>query len=361
VNSALPASLVAYREALENAARRDLGRSRARRRRAIALRAAFAAALVAAAALGALSLFTRDAARPSVVDRAAAAVASSPGTILHVDMHGFQDNGDGSTITWRDESWQQQGPPYDGRQVETSPDGTVTESGTDEKRQQVYDSARNTIYEAAPEPSVTQAELNSYEILPGPSPGTAILRMPDREAVKKGAHVMATGVITAKQAEALRNGTGVIAWRWKVSGAHKGPGRLSVIPRSSLPKPPPASDDSSTADAGSGDFRSQILALLRSGEARVVGHRTIDGQDTIEIASADGHTTYYVEAETYRPVELDTRGTDGGTALRFRTYETLDLGANADLLSLTAQHPDARIDRDPADFRAAQERLYPHG
>ena len=184
--------------------------------------------------------------------------------------------------------------------------------------------------------------------------------MPDHEALKKGAHVMATGVITTAQAKALKNGTGVIAWRWRI-GAHKGPGHLTVIPRSKLPKPPPASDDPSTVYPGSGDFRGQIQALLRSGEARVVGHRTIGGQDTIEIASADGHTTYFVDPETYRPVELDTRGTDGGTALRFRTYETLDLGANADLLSLTAQHPDARIDRDPAHFRAAEERLYPKG
>jgi hypothetical protein len=357
----LPTSLIRYREALEDAVRRDLGRSRPRGRRGLVLRWALAAAVVAAAALGALSIISRDGAGASVVDRAAAAVAPSPGTILHVDMHGFQDNGDGTTITWRDESWQQQGPPHDGRQIATSPDGTITESGTTANRQEVYDAARNTIYVAAPEPPVTQDERNSYEILPGPKPGTAILRMPDREALKKGARVMATGVITTKQAKALKKGSGVLAWRFNASGPNKGPGRLTVIPRSSLPKPPPASEDSSNADPGSGDFRSQILALLRSGEARVVGHKAIDGQDTIEIASADGHTTYYVDPETYRPVELDTRGTTGGTALRFRTYETLDLAGNADLVSLTAQHPDARIDRDPAHFRAADERLYPHG
>ena len=137
MNGTLPTSLIDYREALEHAVRRDLGRSPARRRRGLALRWALAGALVAAAALGALSFIARDGAGPSVVDRAAAAVAPSPGTILHVDMHGFQDNGDGTTITWRDESWQQQGPPHDGRQIQTSPDGTVTESGTDEKRQQV--------------------------------------------------------------------------------------------------------------------------------------------------------------------------------------------------------------------------------
>jgi len=357
VNGTLPTSLIDYREALEDAVRRDLGRSGSRRRRGLVLRWALAAAVVVAAALGALSIISRDGAGASVVDRAAAAVAPSPGTILHVDMHGFQDNGDGSTITWRDESWQQQGPPHDGRQIETGPDGSVVETATANGREEVYDSARNTIYVSAPESTATPAELNSYDIEPGPRPGTAILRVPGRAAEAKGAHVQ-TAVITTKQAKGLKDGTQAIAFK---VGLKTKKISLTVIPASSVPKPPPASDDSSTADPGSGDFRSQILALLRSGEARVVGHRTIDGQDTIEIASADGHTTYYVDPETYRPVELDTRGTDGGTALRFRTYETLDSGANSDLLSLEAQHPGARIDRDPAHFNAAQERLFPHG
>ena len=357
MNGTLPTSLIDYREALEDAVRRDLGRSGSRRRRGLVLRWALAAAVVVAAALGALSIISRDGAGASVVDRAAAAVAPSPGTILHVDMHGFQDNGDGSTITWRDESWQQQGPPPDGRQIETGPDGSVVETATANGREEVYDSARNTIYVSAPESTATPAELNSYDIEPGPRPGTAILRVPGRAAEAKGAHVQ-TAVITTKQAKGLKDGTQAIAFK---VGLKTKKISLTVIPASSVPKPPPASDDSSTADPGSGDFRSQILALLRSGEARVVGHRTIDGQDTIEIASADGHTTYYVDPETYRPVELDTRGTDGGTALRFRTYETLDSGANSDLLSLEAQHPGARIDRDPAHFNAAQERLFPHG
>lgn len=357
MNTALPAGLTDYREALEDAVRRDLGRSPARRRRRLTLRVALAAGVVATAALGALGVVSRDRTGASVVDRAAAAVAPSPGTILHVDMHGFQDNGDGTTITWRDESWQQQGPPHDGREVETAPDGTVTESATNANRQEVYDPARNTIYVSAPESTATPAELNSYDIEPGPKPGTAILRVPGRAAQAKGAHVE-TAVITTKQAKGLKDGTQVIAFKVSLKSKKIS---LTVIPASSVPKPPSSSDDSSTADPGSGDFRSQILALLRSGEARVVGHRTIDGQDTIEIASADGHTTYYVDPETYRPVELDTRGTDGGTALRFRTYETLDSGANSDLLSLEAQHPGARIDRDPAHFNAAQERLFPHG
>jgi hypothetical protein len=354
VNSTLPTSLIEYRDSLEDAVRRDLVGSPGRRRRGLVLRWALAAAVVAAAALGALSLVSRDGAGASVVDRAAAAVAPSPGTILHVDMHGFQFTPDGSTITWRDESWQQQSPPHDGRQVQTAPDGSVVESATADGREEVYDPAHNTIYVSAPESRATPAELNSYDIEPGPKPGTAVLRVPGRAAQAKGAHVT-TAVITTKQAKGLKDGTEVIAFKVSLKSRTIS---LTVIP---VPKPPPASDDSSTADPSSGDFRSQILALLRSGEARVVGHRTIDGQDTIEIASADGHTTYYVDPETYRPVELDTRGTGGGTALRFRTYETLELGGNESLLSLVAQHPGARIDRDPAHFNAAQERLFPHG
>jgi hypothetical protein len=294
-----------------------------------------------------------------VVERAAAAVAVSPGTILHVDMLGSQTNGDGSVVTWRDESWQQQGAPFDGRQIETGSDGSIVESATAGRRSELYDEARNTIYVSAPESTATPKELNSYSIEPGPRPGTAVLRVPGRVARQKGARLFASIVITTKQADAVRNGTDVIAFKF-MKGAKP---TLALMFASTVPKPPPSSSDEDlqNVDSNSSDFRGQILALLRSGEAHVVGHRTIDGQDTIEIASASEHTTYFVDPSSYRPVELRTRGTDGGTALRFRTYETLSLGDNRGLLSLAAQHPDARVDRDPADYEAADARLHPHG
>jgi hypothetical protein len=93
----------------------------------------------------------------------------------------------------------------------------------------------------------------------------------------------------------------------------------------------------------------------------VLGHTTVAGRDTIEIRSSDGHTTFYVAAHSYTPVELTTRGTDGGTTTRFGAYQELPLKGNRELLSLTAQHPTAKIDRSVADFQAAQERLFPHG
>lgn len=346
MNSALPASLIDYRDALEGAVRRDVAR---RRRRRVAVRWAVVAAVVAAAALGALNLVARQGAGASVVDRAAAAIASSPGTILHVDMLGSQTNGDGSVITWRDESWQQESPPYARRQVETAPDGSVTESGSSNATDEVYDAARNTIYVASHADEQPGA-MDHWDLKPGPRPGTVLLRFGDIEHGR----VVSTAVITTAQAKALRNGTDVIGLR-----VGKGnPGySVTVMAAPKVRKAP----REQTADPTESGFRGQILALLHSGDARVVGHETIDGRDTIAIASADGHTTYYVEPGTYKPVELRTRGTDGGTALRFRTYETLDLDANRSLLSLAVQHPDARIDRDPADYRAAEERLFPHG
>jgi hypothetical protein len=34
---------------------------------------------------------------------------------------------------------------------------------------------------------------------------------------------------------------------------------------------------------------------------------------------------------------------------------------NSSLLDLEAQHPDAAVDRNAADYDAAQTRLFPHG
>jgi hypothetical protein len=348
VNGTLPNSLTAYRDALEDAARRDLGRSRSRRR----LRLTVVAVAVAAGALGALSLVLRHGAGGSVVDRAAAAVAASPGTILHVDLHGSQTNPDGSTVTWRDESWEQQSPPYAGRQIETSPDGSVAETASTGTADELYDPARNTIY-IRPQVTEKPYAMDSWDLKPGPRPGTVVLRVGD---VKAG-RIFGTAVITTAQAEALRKHTDVIGFKLSKRNGVAAP-TVTVMPAPNLPKAKPETPD---ADPTSTGFRGQILTLLRSGGAHVVGHRTIDGQDTIEIASADGHTTYYVDPGSYQPVELDTRGTGGGTELRFPSYERLELDGNEQLLSLAAQHPGARLDRDAADYRAAEARLFPNG
>jgi len=339
--STVPASLVSYQHQLEDAIRRDLSTRKARRRR-IVVRFALAAAAASAVALG-LVRAVGPASAQSVVHRAAAALGGKPGTILHVDFTGRQW-GPPRTVTWRDQSWQLESAPYSRRQIETNPDGSTVESTSGAGGDQVYDPAANTIYIGPP--PVEQAPPRPH-LERGPRPGTYTLR-----------YGKASLVISTKQAKAYRKGTLAIAWTIR-----KQDGRVSenfiLIP---APKVYHGRDDSdSTPDPGSPAFRDQILALLKSGGAHVVGHKTIDGRDTIEIDSADGHTSYYVDPDSYEPVELDTTGTDGGTALRFHTYEALPAEGNGSLLDLEAQHPNASVDRSASDYQAAQSRLFPHG
>ena len=343
----IPVSLVAYRQALEEAIRHDLDAGGARRRRGLAVRALLAAVVLMAIALGALSIVSRPASGASVVQRAAAAIARSPGTILHVDLIGLQTNPD---VTWRDESWQQESPPYARRQVETAPGGSVAESASTKDSEQLYDPKTNTIYVS----HSSEAASPTPEVVRGPKKGSFLLRVhPNPEHIEPL-------VLTARQAMALRKGTEVVGFR--ISKRKNGAMTMSLA---IVPAPPKPEESTTTTtpdpDPTSGTFRDQILALLNSGGAHVAGHRTIDGRDVIEIDSANGHTTYYVDPESYAPVELVARGTDAENRLRFRTYEKLQLDGNAGLLSLSAQHPTARVDRDPADYRAAQERLFPKG
>ena len=350
MNDSLPLSLVGYRQALEEAIRRDLDAGRTRRRRGIAVRAVLAGAVLTAVALGALSLVSRPASGASVVHRAAAAIARSPGTILHVDLIGSQTNPD---VTWRDESWQQESPPYARRQVETQPDGSVGESASTKDSAQIYDPKTNTIYISHSSP---EGASPTPVVVPGPSKGSFLLRMKPNPGNVKPV------VLTARQAKALRKGTMIVGIR--ISKKKNGAAAMSlgVMPAPPNYRPHAKSKESTDdPDPTSGEFRNQILALLNSGGAHVAGHRTIDGRDAIEIDSANGHTTYYVDPESFAPVELVTRGTDAENRLRFRIYEKLELAGNGDLLSLRAQHPTARVDRDRADYDAALKRLFPKG
>ena len=356
MNAIVPASLAGYRAALEEAIRRDLEAGRSRRRRGVVVRALLAAAVVAALALGALSLVSRQASGATVIRRAAAAIARSPGTILHVELVGSQNNPDGSVVTWRDESWQQESPPYYDRQIETAPDGSVAETAEGKDGEELYDPKTNTIYVSAASAAATSP---TFRIERGSRPGTFVLRLHPSPKAGPGVVSVRPLPLSARQVKALRKGTDVIAWR-----VSKKSGRMSasvtVIP---APRHIKRAVASSTPDPDptSAAFRDQILALLSSGGARVVGPRTIDGQDVIEIDSADGHTTYFVDPGSYAPVELRTGGTGGGTTLRFPVYEKLELDGNGGLLSLGAQHPTARVDRDPADYQAAMARLFPRG
>ena len=343
----------------------------------IRLAAAGAAAAVAVAAIIAITGDDGGAVAPAsaaVVRHALAAAVQPPGTILHVDMRGTQNNGDGTTITWRDQSWQENSAPYDRRQVETNPDGTTVESGNVGDSEQVYDSATNTIYASGSTASQasrrngaqsTQSGTHhNYRISPGPTANTYTVRLMVFRITKGHGYKIVPGhgrqyrlVITQSQAKALKDDSDIIKWVRAPRGAGTLNGyRAAVVPA------PAAATAPDCSGFGSQDYGDQILTMLRSCGAHLVGHATIGGRDTLELRSRDGHITYYVDASSYAPVQLDTTGTDGGTSLRFTTYEVLPADdANQALLSLTAQHPSATVDRSQADYQAAEKRLFPNG
>ena len=134
----LPSSLARFQDELETAIRRD----RTRRRRRVVLRSAVSVAAVAAVALGVLSAVPRTGA--SVVERAAAALRSSDGTILYTVLVGTLTRADGS-IDLRIETWQASSPPHDQLQVITA-GGRRFEVALADGVAQLYDPQTNTIY-----------------------------------------------------------------------------------------------------------------------------------------------------------------------------------------------------------------------
>ncbi|HWM11336.1 MAG TPA: hypothetical protein VNO82_18400 [Solirubrobacteraceae bacterium] len=108
--------------------------------------------------------------------------------------------------------------------------------------------------------------------------------------------------------------------------------------------------------AANGEFRDEIMALLRAKRAKVT-RLTRDGATVLRIAA--GSRSYLVDAESYAPIEMRTRGTSGGTVLRFVTYESLP--PDGDLLSIAAQHDGARVVRDAEAYDALLQRLFANG
>ncbi len=345
-------------------------RRRPRTSVAVRLVALGGAAAIAVAAVAALTGGGRGAVTPAsaaVVRHALAAIAQPAGSILHVDMRGKQWGAGTPTITWRDQSWQQTSAPYDRRQVETRTDGAIVESGNVGDAEQIYDPAGNTIYVSSPDANGDHAAAqrkHAYRFRPGPTPNTSRLVLTFYLITKKGGKVVTVGrhrtlVVTDAQAAALRNGSDTIRWKSIPRAGHpKHPRYTATLVQAKAGEHTTAGCD----DFGSEDYGHQIVTLLRSCGARLVGHATVDGRDTLELRSRDGNITYYVDADTYAPVQLDTTGTDGGTSLRFVRWELLaGGGVNDDLLSLTAQHPSATVDHNEADYRAAEQRMFPHG
>ena len=108
-----------------------------------------------------------------------------------------------------------------------------------------------------------------------------------------------------------------------------------------------------------------LRAKLASGAARVDGRATVHGRAAIRIRFAHSDEVDYVAADgSYAPIETiqgNPSRPDGQLINVFHTFEYLPAAGNAGLLSLTGQHPTARINRSLAAVRAADKRLFPNG
>jgi len=303
--SHLPTSLMHFRGELERAIEHDT-----RKRGPEVLRVVIVAAAAGAVGLGALGAITIvGKSAPSAVERAAAALALPSDAIMHVSIVGSQDNGDGTVSSWRSESWRSTSPPYASRQVEQVAGTSVVEtSSTDAgSTTDLYDATRKTVY-----------------------------------VHHEDASQQSGGLVPGK----------VLRWRDANGKVHRVVASTRRPSSTGEPQPSPADEP----------FREAVLALLRSGNAREVGHTTIAGRSAIRIESPTGGATYFVDAGTYDPIEFRTAGDGGSTVMRFVVYEQLARdGSSAKLLSVQAQHPDARVDRDPAAYQQAQDRLFPNG
>jgi hypothetical protein len=319
--SSLPPTLVRFESQLDQAIRRDASRRSRRRARRLVLAGAAAAAVV----LGVLSALPAD--NPSLVSRAAAAFAVSDDTILHVDIVGRQTNPDGTTVGWRHESWQQRSAPFARRAIQSEPEGIPAETATVGRRTELYDARTNTIY-VGEEPAASSRP----KLSPGPRPGTSVLTVT----------------------------------KWVVLGPDQKPRARKERIVLSTEEAKRRVQRSAAAEAVSAEpfeepFRQEIMRLLRSGAVED-GAVQVGDREAHRIVSRDGRVTYLVEAGTYAPIELRTRGEGGEVTLTFRAYEELPrTAANKGLLSLTAQHPTATVNRDPAEYRAAESRLVPRG
>jgi hypothetical protein len=294
--NALPPSLVRFETELGAA----ISRRHSRRRPAgLVLRTALATTAVAAIALGTLSAVSGH--DPSAVARAAAALTAPSGTIMHVVLVTTHTNADGTSSSQRSESWERIGSDKAVRES-LSGAGGAYEVATVGGESQLYDPAARTIY-------IQQSEAN---------------KVGDLEAAKAAQVSQMPAMDAAKAAKAAREG----------ASRH--------------------GDGASETDR----FQTKITALLGSGAAHEDGHATVDGRDAIRIVDASGDMLLLVDAGTYEPIEWRVTG-DGNTSVtRFPTFERLSSAdASTDLLSLTAQYPNATVDRDPSDYHRAVLRL----
>ncbi len=276
----------------------------------------------------------------AVLRGAAAALDQKPGTILLERYNVTYTGRNGKSSSWQQEQIYQTpaGPGPQNTLYYSNDPGQHLEQATINGNQEVYLKATNTVY------------INSIygdSITPGRKPGTYIYTAPNPGPVA-GTFPAPPLTLTARQARALRDGSMTVG---EIPVGHHIPFhlKLQVGPATHFP-----SDIASTRH------------LLRTHRLTVDGLTTVDGRQAIKLTSVtfkaarpsqitDSGLEYYVDPRTYRPiVEIVSRPPLFRDSKTFTQYQTLPINAaNERLLSLTARHPDARVDRNPSDYRRA--------
>ena len=138
------------------------------------------------------------------------------------------------------------------------------------------------------------------------------------------------------------------------------PAEKSEVANEKAPAAKAGSGRQGTAVADGDSYRAKILGLLEAGRVHETGRVTVDGRAAIRLASDDGSVILLVDADDYQPIEWSVSEGGQTAVTSFPTYERLpETEANAAFLSLRERHPGAKIDDDPAHYRAAFARLNP--
>lgn len=314
---------------------------------------------------------TPPAASAKTIRRTLATVAHIRQEILHVDMNATETSGTGAKVGWSDDVWI--GYPngvgggfgngaaqagfrqilhHSGISVQTGVFGRGLYSLTfyiDQPGTELYDASTNTIFELQP------LYYGPPFLRTGPATGC---RGGGAGGFYTGMYVRLFGGTKRWDRRVQANELAGDAYLGGPSWKPFFSGLRSDVPSLLTPC-----------------VSEELARQVRYGGAKRIGERRLDGRRVIEYRAtgAYGSWTYYADARDQKPVRLVIRGIFGtespgtrvpksehGTlTIDVRTYEVLPFRGNEDLLSLTAQHPGARIDRKADDYYAAQARLFP--
>jgi hypothetical protein len=188
--------------------------------------------------------------------------------------------------------------------------------------QEIYSAATNTIYET----SIWGPYLH-----PGRRPGTYIYRYAEGGPILTNHPV----TVTARQAQALRNGTVAIVPTGTTSP-------LKVRDPGAFP-----------------GYAQAIQAEIRNHSLRYVGKRSVDGRAALELAGetyGDSEQHIYLDPSTHLPFEeIDQPGTAHQQVIQVRLRKLPITRFAERMVSLRALHPSARIDRSHRDYLRAAD------